>query len=162
MKTRNDYVSNSSSCSFIINFDDNGACIDKGFMMFLKQLKSFSVSGQCKNREQFEEIQSHAVNAFGSGSDTSSDNDFYISIDVNRDELDIDNAAQTEAIKEIIALEDSSFYCYGGYDDFDIMVKTTQIATLLESRYKQISIQGDDHFEYDSIRGTELDIQETA
>ena len=161
MKIRNDYVSNSSSSSFIINFNDGGKCVDGKFLRLVGLLKDITVSGNCKSKKQLEEFKRRGEALFGKQSmDGCEDYDGnYFSIDFDGSVIDDEQMeAQVEFIRDILALKNSDFYCYGGDDYGEELTRTTQIATLLESRYKPICIQSEDHFDYDTIRGTDLDI----
>ena len=84
MKIRSDYVSNSSSSSFIIDFEDKGACIDETFMSLIGCLKGFTLNGTCNNAEQLNEYREKARAVFGENiEDWSDENDLslYISVD---------------------------------------------------------------------------------
>ena len=158
MKVRTDYVSNSSSSSFIIDFSDRGACIDHQFMAMLKHLRYVSVRGNCETKEQCDALKERAKSIFGSDctGDWCDDNSIYVELDSKS--IDKESDAQIELIRDILSLKDSNMNCNGGYDYGEEAAETIQLATLLESRYKSIEISGDDHCEYTSIRGTDLDV----
>ncbi len=158
MKIRTDYVSNSSSSSFIVNFSDNGACIDHQFMAMLKHLRYVSVRGNCETKEQCDALKERVKSIFGSNciSDWDDDNSIYVELD--RKSIDKESDAQIELIKDILALKDSNMNCNGGDDYGEEAAETIQLATLMEARYKPVEIEGDDHCDYTSIRGTEFDI----
>ena len=158
MKIRTDYVSNSSSSSFIVNFSDNGACIDHQFMAMLKHLRYVSVRGNCETKEQCDALKERAKSIFGSDciSDWDDDNSIYVELDGKS--IDKESDAQIELIRDILALKDSNMNCNGGDDYGEEAAETIQLATLMEARYKPIEIEGDDHCDYSSIRGTEFDI----
>ena len=65
---------------------------------------------------------------------------------------------QMNFIRLILQQENSSVYCQCGDDFGEDLSNAVQIATILETRYKQIEISGDDHFDYNSIRGSDLDL----
>ena len=159
MKIRSDYVSNSSSSSFIIDFSDKGACIDHRFMVLLKHFNSATVRGTCETKEQCDELKERARSLFGSDCiDEWIDDDKCIWVELNHNDMDKESDAQIELIQDILSLKDSNMNCNGGDDYGSEASDAIQLATLLESRYKSIEISGDDHCDYTSIRGTDLDI----
>ena len=162
MKIRSDYVSNSSSSSFIINFDDNGACMDDGFMRLLSHVEGIWLRGHCKSIEQMKELAERAKVVFSGESEPevwADEDEMDIEVTVKSRNLMVENAdGQIKFIKEIIDLENSGFYAQCGDDWGDDLCNAVQIATLIESKYKNVSIDGDDHFDYTSIRDTDLDI----
>jgi hypothetical protein len=86
------------------------------------------------------------------------DDDKCIWVALNDDNIDKKSDAQIALIKDILSLKDSVINCNGGDDYGSEAADAIQIATLLESRYKSIEISGEDHCDYTSIRGTDLDI----
>ena len=160
MKIRTDYVSNSSSSSFIIDFGDKGACVDETFMAIIKHLNGIRLSGTCETIEQLKELREKADTLFGPKIDNWSDeDDLYLSFSISSKYIMGENAAeQIDFIKQVLQLKDGKMYVDGG-DDFGYeFSRAVQIATMLETKYRQIEISGDDHFDYESIRGTYLDI----
>lgn len=161
MKIRSDYVSNSSSSSFIIDFkDDKGACVDEGFMRMLKHLNGIRLRGTCESLEQLKEFREKASKVFGSDIDDWSDEvelDFSVSISDESIMVE-DGYGQMNFIKDVLQLKDGQLYVDAGDDWGDELVKAVKVAVLLECRYPQIEIVGDDHFDYSTIRGTDLDI----
>ena len=84
MKIRSDYVSNSSSSSFIIDFEDKGACIDEGFMKLLKHVNGIILRCHCASKEQLKELEEKAKTVFGPKVDLwtyEDDLDFEVSVD---------------------------------------------------------------------------------
>ena len=160
MKIRTDYVSNSSSSSFIIDFEDNGACIDETFMSLVKHLKGIRVSGNCETIEQLKELRERADTLFGPKIDDWSDeDDLYFSFSISTIYIMGEYAAeQIDFIKNVLQLKNGQMYVDAGDDYGYELTRATQIATMLEAKYKQIEISGEDHFDYESIRGTDLDI----
>lgn len=159
MKIRTDYVSNSSSSSFIVNFSDNGACIDHQFMAMLKHLRYVSVHGNCKTKEQCDALKERAKSLFGPKSLSEwDDEDDYICVELDSKSIDKESDAQIELIRDILALKHSNMNCNGGDDYGEEAAETIQLATLMEARYKPVEIEGEDHCDYTSIRGTEFDI----
>ena len=161
MKIRNDYVSNSSSSSFIIEFTDKGACIDKHFVALLKCFRSVTVHGNCESKEQCDELKGRARVLFGDKCITdwnSDDDDNCIWLELDEEDIDEGNDSQIDLIREVLALNGSNMNCNGGDDFGDEAARAIQIATLLEARYKPIEISGEDHCDYTTIRGTNLDI----
>ena len=159
MKIRIDYVSNSSSSSFIVNFSDNGACIDHQFMAMLKHFNSVTVRGTCETKEQCDELKERARSLFGLGCiDEWIDEDECIWVGLDDENIDKESDAQIALIKDILALKHSNMNCNGGDDYGSEAADAIKLATLLESRYKPVEIEGEDHCDYTSIRGTEFDI----
>ena len=160
MKIRSDYVSNSSSSSFIIDFGDKGACIDEGFMKLLKHINGIILRCHCASKEQLKEFEEKAKTVFGPKVDlwTYEDElDFEVSVD-SKYIMAEDGYGQMNFIRLILQNENGSIYCQCGDDFGEDLSNAVQIATILETRYKQISVSGDDHFDYNSIRGSDLDL----
>ena len=159
MKIRSDYVSNSSSSSFIIDFSDRGACIDHQFMSLLRHFNGVTLRGTCETKEQCDELKERARSLFGLDCiEEWTDEDNLIWVNLDDENIDGESDAQIELVKDILSLADSSINCNGGDDYGSEAADAIKIATLLESRYKSIEISGDDHCDYTSIRGTDLDI----
>jgi len=161
MKIRSDYVSNSSSSSFIIDFNDKGACIDETFMSIIKHLNGIRFSGTCETIEQLKELRERANEVFGPKIDDWSDeDDLYFSFCISSKYIMGENSAaeQIDFIKQVIQLKDGRMYVEAGDDFGSELTRAVQIATMLEAKYRQIEISGDDHLDYDTIRGTYLDI----
>lgn len=159
MKLRSDYVSNSSSSSFIITFNDGGKCIDEKFMEILKHCNTINVRGNCKDKAQYEEFKGRIVAEFGNKclDEGWPDDEPEICVYADKKCIKPDNENQIEIIKDILALKNSGFYCGCGEDFGDDLANAIQIATILEFKYKDIAIASDDHLDYNSIRGTDLD-----
>jgi len=160
MKTRSDYVSNSSSSSFIIDFSDKGACIDETFMSLVKHLNGIRLSGTCETIEQLKELREKANALFDHRIDDWSDeDDLYFSFFIDTEYIMGENATeQIDFIKHVLQLKNGQMYVEAGDDYGSEFTRAVQIATTLEAKYKQIEISGDDHLDYDTIRGTYLDI----
>ena len=160
MKIRSDYVSNSSSSSFIIDFEDKGACIDEGFMKLLKHVNGIILRCHCTSKEQLKELEEKAKTVFNPKVDIwtyEDDLDFEVSVD-NRYIMTEDGYGQMNFIRLILQNENGSIYCQCGDDFGEDLSNAVQVATIMETRYKQIEISGDDHFDYNSIRGSDLDL----
>ena len=160
MKIRSDYVSNSSSSSFIIDFEDKGACIDEGFMKLLKHVNGIILRCNCTSKEQLKELEEKAKTVFNPKVDIwtyEDDLDFEVSVD-RKYIMAEDGYGQMNFIRLILQNENGSIYCQCGDDFGEDLSNAVQVATILETRYKQISVSGDDHFDYNSIRGTDLDL----
>lgn len=160
MKIRSDYVSNSSSSSFIIDFEDKGACIDEGFMKLLKHVNGIILRCHCASKEQLKELEEKAKTVFNPKVDIwtyEDDLDFEVSVD-RKYIMAEDGYGQMNFIRLILQNENGSVYCQCGDDFGEDLSNAVQVATILETRYKQISVSGDDHFDYNSIRGTDLDL----
>lgn len=160
MKIRSDYVSNSSSSSFIINFNDKGKCIDKKFMEILKRCNTISVRGNCKDKAQYDEFKGRIIAEFGKkclDEGWCDDDEPDICIYTDKKNIKPDNEKQIEIIRDILALRNPCFDCGCGDDFGEDLANAIQTATVLEFKYKDIEIEGDDHLDYCSIRGTELD-----
>lgn len=158
MKIRSDYVSNSSSSSFIIDFEDKGACIDNGFIKLLKHINEIILSCMLESKDELKEFEEKAVLAFGPKVDVwkyDDDLDFRVSIDskyISEDDKQIDY------IKDVLQKKNGSIYCQCGDDWGEDFTNAVQVATILEMKYKQIHISGEDHFDYNSIRGINFDV----
>ena len=160
MKIRSEYVSNSSSSSFIIDFEDKGACIDEGFMKLLKHINGIILRCHCASKEQLKELEEKAKTVFGPKVDlwTYEDElDFEVSVN-SKQIMAEDGYGQINFIRLILQNKYGSIYCQCGDDFGEDLSNAVQVATILETRYKQIEISGDDHFDYNSIRGSDLDI----
>ena len=161
MKIRSDYVSNSSSSSFIIDFkDDKGACIDETFMSLVKHLNGIRIGGTCESLEQLKELREKANALFDNRIDDWSDeDDLYFSFSISTIYIMGDDAdQQIDFIKHVLQLKNGQMYVEAGDDYGSELTRAVQIAMMLEMKYKQIEISGDDHLDYDTIRGTDLDI----
>ena len=161
MKIRSDYVSNSSSSSFIIDFADKGACIDEGFMKLLKHINGIMLSCHCTSVEQAKELEEKAKTVFGQKVDTwtyEGNMDFEVTVKSEQIVDGADGQGQMDFIRLILQNEEGSIYCQCGQDFGEDLSNAVQVATILETRYKQIEISGDDHLDYRSIRGSDLDI----
>ena len=160
MKIRSDYVSNSSSSSFIIDFEDKGACIDEGFMKLLKHINGIILRCHCASKEQLKEFEEKAKTVFGPKVDLwTYEDDLYFEVSVNSEHIMAEDCyGQMNFIRLILQNENGSIYCQCGDDFGEDLSNAVQIATILETRYKQISVSGDDHFDYNSIRGSDLDL----
>lgn len=160
MKIRSDYVSNSSSSSFIIDFADKGACIDEGFMKLLKHVNGIILRCHCASKEQLKELEEKAKTVFNPKVDIwtyEDDLDFEVSVD-KKYIMAEDGYGQMNFIRLILQNENGSVYCQCGDDFGEDLSNAVQVATIMETRYKQIEISGDDHFDYNSIRGSDLDL----
>ena len=160
MKIRTDYVSNSSSSSFIIDFSDKGACIDEGFMKLLKHVNGITLRCHCESLEQLKELEEKAKTVFGQNVEIwKYDDELDFEVNVDSDNIMAeDGHGQMNFIRLILQNENGSIYCQCGDDFGEDLSNAIQVATILETKYRQIEISGDDHFDYNSIRGTDLDI----
>jgi hypothetical protein len=160
MKIRSDYVSNSSSSSFIIDFEDKGACIDEGFMKLLKHVKGIILRCHCASKEQLKEFEEKAKTVFGPKVDLwTYEDDLDFEVSVNSEHIMAeDGYGQMNFIRLILQNENGSIYCQCGDDFGEDLSNAVQVATILETKYKQIEISGDDHFDYRSLRGSDLDL----
>ena len=160
MKIRSDYVSNSSSSSFIIDFKDKGACIDEGFMKLLKHVHGITFRCHCESLEQLNEFEEKAKTVFGQKVEIwKYDDELDIEVNVDPDNIMAeDGYGQMNFIRLILQNENGSIYCQCGDDFGEDLSNAVQVATIFETRYKQIEISGEDHFDYNSIRGSDLDI----
>ena len=160
MKIRSDYVSNSSSSSFIIDFEDKGACIDKGFMKLLKHINGIILRCHCTSKERLKELEEKAKTVFGPKVDLwTYEDELDFEVSVNSEHIMAeDGYEQMNFIRLILKNEYGSIYCQCGDDFGEDLSNAVQVATILEIKYKQIEISEDDHFDYRSIRGSDLDI----
>ena len=160
MKIRSDYVSNSSSSSFIIDFDDKGACIDEGFIKLLKHVYGIILRCHCASKEQLKELEEKAKTVFGPKVDLwTYEDDLDFEMSVNSKQIMAEGGyGQMNFIRLILQNENGSIYCRCGDDFGEDLSNAVQVATILETKYKQIEISGDDHFDYRSLRGSDLDI----
>ena len=144
MKIRSDYVSNSSSSSFIIDFEDKGACIDEDFMKLLKHLNEIMFSGTCETIEQLKELREKANALFDNRIDDCSDeDDLYFSFSISTEYIVGDDAdRQIDFIKQVLQLKNGKIYANAGEDYGYELTRAVQIATMLEMKYKQIGING--------------------
>ena len=133
MKIRTDYVSNSSSSSFIIDFEDNGDCIDQTFMSLIKRTLYIIVTGECGTKEQYDELKKRIEDVFGDSSDCD-DSELRITLDVKSDDIDPDDTTKIDIIKSIVSLREGDIRCSCGDDWGDDLCSAIQLATILECR----------------------------
>ena len=129
-------------------------------MEILKRCKTISVSGNCKDKAQYDKFKDRIVTEFGRkclDEDWGDDHEPYIYIYADVENIKPDNKRQIKIIKDILALKNPCFNCGCGDDFGDDIANAVQTATVLEFKYKDIEISGDDHMDYNSIRGTDLD-----
>ena len=157
MKIRSDYVSNSSSSSFIIDFEDKGACIDKVFMNLLKHLNGIILSCVLESKDELKEFEDKAILAFGPKVDVWKYDDLDLRVSIDSKYI-LEDDKQIDYIKDVLQKKNCSIYCQCGDDWGEDLTNAIQVATILEMKYKQICVSGDDHFDYNSIRGTNLDV----
>lgn len=158
MKTRCDFVSNSSSSSFIITFNDNGMCIDQDFLHILKNCNYITVRGNCCNKAQLMQLKDQIKSEFGENClDNAWDDANEVVLYAKAACINPSSMKQVELVKNIVALDNSYFTCSCGDDYGKDLAVAVQTATLLEYKYKSIKVDGDDHMDYCSIRGSSLD-----
>lgn len=158
MKIRNDFVSNSSSCSFILEFKpgfDFSKIDDKFFKLcslakyitFEDLNKIYSVDEYKdklnkldKEKYKIDEVDLKYLDEY---------NNITIHFNFTSNENFIFDFDSKDVF--MFLLENcSSLYFYMGEDDYGIEAEVAQIATIFELLYN-VKITGDDHFTYNSI-----------
>ena len=159
MKTRNDFVSNSSSCSFIISFNNETVSIDAAFMKILKlAAKSIDIYIKAKDKSIFEKIKNIAESVFKDGVDINELDNDEMSIYIKYDKIKPNNKQHIDALNSILEYcdRDNAMYVNCGDSYGDDLSYAVQAATLLEYKYDSVVITADDHFDYPSIKGLKL------
>ena len=157
MKTRNDFVSNSSSCSFVIQFNDDGASFDSNFLKILKQsAQSIVMTIESDNADEIADMAENAKAIYGKAVTVEEYEDNQYVLDFIAEKLNPDNSTEIDVFKMLLRYC-TQFYVNCGEDFGSDLVRAVQTATVLELKYKDIEIQEDDHLEYETIRGTVLE-----
>lgn len=145
MKIRTDYVSNSSSTSFVISAND--LSLDKLDEKFFKLIGSVELIYFYARSSGFsKELVNEAKAFFGKRFDV---DDTCITLDLNSIKLWHED---TIAIVKKIIAESSELTCsYDCDDGGEFVGEATQICTMLELLYDVVP-EGDDHFNYASIK----------
>ena len=151
MKVRTDFVSNSSSTSFIISTDNLGISkLDTKFFKLLSRCEClyFFAKEDGFSKELVEEAKVH----FGKR----------LEFDENCIELDLNSIKLADkdamsVVKKLLAEAESVTCSYGCDDCGEYVGEATQVCTILELLYGIVP-EGDDHFYYDSIKRLEVEL----
>lgn len=147
--------------------DDNGDCIDKMFLQTLKHAaRNIYIRVMSSSKEEVEDLVKLAKETFGKRAALDPiekeeiKKKFFTTIELSAKKLDVENAQHVDVLKKLVEKcdEDGGFSVYCGEDFGSDYADAIQVATILECRYKPLTVEEEDHFEYSSIRGTSLDV----
>lgn len=146
MKTRLDFVSNSSSTSFILNAEDiNSSIVDLRFLELIGNCVTLYFNS--KAEEYSESILKEAKDHFENACTYAEDN----TIEVELKDISLATKPTLKVFLDILQ-ETSVITCSYGCDDCgDFVGEATQVCTMLELLYDVLP-EGDDHFLYDSVK----------
>ena len=149
MKIRTDYVSNSSSSSFIIeNPKHISKQLNKDMIPLLFQCQYVYFNG-IKRKKDIEDFKARVMKTFPNSEIEDDGGDIYITL--NTDDTDDLNWNEDEigVLSELFNRCNETTMSFGDY--YDDGCKAMQIATLLDYIYGA-EICGEDHFDYDPVR----------
>lgn len=138
---RNDFVSNSSSSSFIIN-DCNKIKIDDRFLKILKSIESYVTFS-------YDRILPSEIKELIEKNDKFKPMEYSRTYEVEVNDPSTLDKTDLDILKQLFKTC-NRVYCSCG-EDYEYNCLTAQICTLLEIYYGIIP-EGNDHFDYESIQ----------